>query len=404
MTPPETSNFWLTLEVIAKRRGLVIGLVVAITVAAVVVSLMLPKWYRAEALLLPPKEVSTTSDQMARLAEFASVVSDLNLPLMVSPSDVYARLLRSERVSDRIVERFRLNERYHTGTHLETYDALMSHAAFKSTPEGLLSVSVEDQDPKVAAEMANAFGEELNAIGQEIVTDKAIRSRQFIESRYIKVKSELDSARGLFASFQEQFKTIDFDAQTQMALDLAANLKVSLVKIDLDLAINEQALGKDNPELLEKQRQRDFILKQLRQLESGGGDSSFFTLPISSIPSLKGRYQALYSKVKVNELLYNMLLEQLEKAKLLDESQSLSVTFLDKARTPELRSRPQRTLIVGGSFLFAVILSVLLASLLEYLNRLQQDSPEEYRRASFVIDSFLGWIPGVRRRKSRVAG
>lgn len=400
MTEPVGNNFWVTMEVVAKRRRLILALVLAATIIAAIISFLLPPWFEAQALLMPPKEVGTTNDQTSKLSEFASMVSGLNLPVMVSPSDVYAKLLRSERVTDRIVEKFDLKKKYGTGTHFETYEALMSHARFTATPEGLLIVSVEDKDPQVAADMANAFGNELNAIGQEIVSDRATRSREIIQGRFEKVKAALDTARTQFSTFQNRYKTIDFDAQTQMALDMAASLRASLVKLEMDIAVNEQTLGKDNPELVEMQRQRDFVIKQLSQLESGGKDSSFFTLPISSIPTLKGQYQTLYSRVKVNELLYSMLMEQLEKAKLQEEAQSLSITFLDKARAPEIRTRPQRTLIVAGVFGLSLILAVLLAALLEYLERLRAGNPEDFRRASYVIDTFFGWIPGVRRRRS----
>ncbi len=40
----------------------------------------------------------------------------------------------------------------------------------------------------------------------------------------------------------------------------------------------------------------------------------------------------------------------------------------------------------------------LLALFLEYLERLERQDPEEYRRVAYVLDSLVGWLPGVRRR------
>ncbi|MDH4156978.1 MAG: lipopolysaccharide biosynthesis protein, partial [candidate division Zixibacteria bacterium] len=59
MSETRSNNLWLFLEFVAKRRGLIVGVVVAATVVSIVVALLLPKWYRATVLLLPPKDVTT---------------------------------------------------------------------------------------------------------------------------------------------------------------------------------------------------------------------------------------------------------------------------------------------------------------------------------------------------------
>lgn len=393
-----TNNFWALLEVVARRRGVVFGLVIVTTVAAIVVSLILPKWYQAQALLLPPKDASSTIDQFSKLSQVVSVTGGLNLPVMVTPSDVYARILQSHSVTDRIVERFNLADRYQTKSQQDTYAALMKHSNFRVTPEGLLAISVEDQDPKTAADMANAFAEEINKVNQEIVSSRARRNRIFVEERLTQVKAELDSARKAIELFQRDNKAVDFDEQTKLAINQATSLKVALAQIDLDLQISERTLGRDNPELVEKRQRREIIQRQLQKLETGGSDSSYFSMPVSQIPTLKGKYELLYSQVRVSESLYNLLLDQLERAKIQEKEESPTITVLDQARVPDVRSRPQRALIVGGAFALSLLLALFLVALLEYLERMRRQRPDEYERARFVITAFFGWLPGVRSR------
>ncbi len=398
MTDQPSNNFWSLLEIVAKRRGLVISLVLVCTIAAAVVSLVLPKWYQAQALLLPPKDVSSTIDQLSKLSEVVSVTGGLNLPVMVTPSDVYARILQSRTVTDGIIDRFKLMQRYDTRTQQETYLALMKHCDFRVTAEGLLSIGVEDQEPKTAAEMANAFAEQINTVNQVIVSSRARHNREFIEQRLTQVKAELDSARTAIEAFQKSNKAVDFDEQTKLAIDQATNLKVAEAQLDLDLQVSEQTLGKDNPELIEKRQRRDIIQKQLQTLENGGIDSSYFSMPVAQIPTLKGKYQMLYSSVRVSESLYNLLLEQLERAKIQEKEETPSITVLDQARVPEVRSRPQRTLIVGAAFVLSLLASLFLVALLEYMDRMRRQRPDEYGKARFVIDAFFGWLPGVRTK------
>jgi uncharacterized protein involved in exopolysaccharide biosynthesis len=121
-------------------------------------------------------------------------------------------------------------------------------------------------------------------------------------------------------------------------------------------------------------------------------------MPISKVPTLKGQYQVLYSRVQVQDQLYSILLNQLEQAKLSENENLPTVSVLDYARPPEVRSRPKRTIIVAGTFLVALLFSIMLALIGEYFDRLAQKSPEDYNRASFVVNSLLGWIPFFKMR------
>jgi tyrosine-protein kinase Etk/Wzc len=398
MTEPQSGNLWLYLELLAKRRAFILSFVFAVTVIAAIISFVLPKWYEANALLLPPKEASSTLDQLSKFSEVVSLTGGLNLPVMVTPSDVYARILRSHAVCDRIMTKFDLKTRYDASNQVETYDELMKHAKFRVTEEGLLNISVEDKDPQVAADMANAFVDEIGNVNQEIISSRTQQNRKFIEDRLSQVNSDLATSRKALEQFQETNKTVDFDEQTKLAIDQASALKVSLAQIDLELKMNEMTLGKDNPELIDLRRRRDIVNGQLAQLESGGKDSSFFSLPVSAIPGLKGQYELLYSRVRVNEQLYNMLLERFEQAKIQEKQDISVISVLDRAKVPELKSRPQRTIILAASFGLSLIVSILLAAFFEYLDRLASSRPEEYRRAAYVINTFFGWMPGVRRR------
>ena len=132
-------------------------------------------------------------------------------------------------------------------------------------------------------------------------------------------------------------------------------------------------------------------------MENSNSDSSFFSLPVSSIPSIKGRYELLYSRVKVAEGLYQVLLNQQEQVKMKELEKMPTITVLDRAQPPELKSRPQRSYIVLGTFIISLLLSLFLAALLEYFVKLEESHPEDYKRAMFFFNSFFGWLPGLKK-------
>ncbi len=399
MSSKSDANLWLMLEVLSHRRNLILGVVVSATVISVIISLILPKWYTAKAVLLPPKDFSLSLGSRGSIDEVLSLTRGLDLPVMVTSSDVYARVLKSTTIAGRIIEDFDLQSRYDTDNKNETYDALMDHAKFLVSDEGLLEIAVEDTDPQVAADMANAFVVVLDEINRSIVTERVGLTRAFLEKRIKQVRAELDSSRVAFENFQIEHHAIDFDEQIRLAIDQAVVLKADLAKLDIDIEVLSQTHSPQHSEVLRMKQRRETIVRQLSLMERTNPDSSFFSLPVADIPRIKGQYEDLYSHVKVGERLYELVLEQLEQVKLEQQQSTPTLSVLDHAIPPLIKSSPKRVLIVTGTAVLSLLFSLLLAVFLEYLQKLQTESPEDYKRVMYFISSYFGWLPGVAKRK-----
>ena len=243
--------------------------------------------------------------------------------------------------------------------------------------------------------------DELNSLNHQIVSGRAQRSREFIGERLAAVKDQLAGARKQLEEFQSLHRALDFGEQTRLAIDQASQLKIDMAKVDIEIGLRKKVLGDDNPELVDMRNRRNSIQGELSKLEFGGGDSSFFALPLASIPRLKGEYEAIYSRVKVGESVYMTLLELFEQAKIQEGTKSTPLSILDRATVPEIRSRPQRTLIVMGSTAITLVLAIILALLLEYFRRLEEYRPDDYHRALRFINAYLGWLPGVRQSQAK---
>jgi uncharacterized protein involved in exopolysaccharide biosynthesis len=302
-------------------------------------------------------------------------------------------MLTSRAIAEPIIAEYNLAAKYETETNHDCYLTLMAHSRFVVEEEGSLLIAVEDKDPQLAADLANAFVAGLEELNQKIVSGRARQNREFVEERVDQIAQTLDSARQEFENFQLKHKAVDFEQQTRLAIEEAITLRVTLSKIEIDIKIARTRLGADNPELIEKEQRRKIVIAELRRLEIGSNDSSFFSLPIASVPTLRGRYDILYSRVKVHEQLYAILVEQLEQAKLSERENLPTVSVLDFATPPEIRSRPRRSLIVIATCMIALLLAIMIALLAEYFRRLSEDSPEDYKRASFVVTALFGWLP-----------
>ena len=398
MNDSGSSNIWLFLELLARKRNFIVAVVLIATLVAVATVFLLPQWYQATVLLLPPKDTAVSIPGMQDLSQVVSVTGGLDLPSKVTSSDVYARMLKSRTITDTIINRFGLMDHYETGLRFYAREALLGHADFRVTDEGLLQVSFEDRDPQLAADIANAFVSELERLNQEIASHRARLNREFIEGRLVKIEEELRLARDELEQFQLEHKTIDFNQQTRLAIDQAVSLKIGLAKTELELSLKEQKLGKDHAELAELRQRRRIQKEQIERLEKTNVDSSFFSLPVSAIPSLKGLFEVLYSRVQVNESLYAMLLKQLEQAKIQENNQLTAISVLDRASPPEMKHRPRRGLIVASTFGLSLLAAIFLAMLIDYLDKMREKHPHDHQRVLMFIHAFLGWFPGIKKK------
>lgn len=380
------TNFWRLLEVIALHKRMIFGMVSVATLASAIISLLLPQWYRAEALLLPPKEDRLAlSASGSGMAEWASITGGLNLPVMVTPSDVYVRMLGSRVTLDRVIDSFDLIKSYDVKNLTEARMAVEEYADFKVTPEGLILIRYEDKDPVRAAQITNAFVAELDRVNKEIFARRTEESRTFIQETLADARVELDFARAALRSFQELNRTINLDQQTSLTINSAATLKADLGSTEVELSLKRRSLSESHPEVIELSGKVSALKNKISELEFGSSDSSYFSLPVAETPRLMAALAELTTRVRIAENLFENLRLQLNEVRIQEKKEAPNLPVLDPATPPELRFWPKRNLIVGVSFAISLALAIFLALFIEYLAGLERRSPEDFRRASFFL-------------------
>lgn len=401
MKPMEEKEFnlWRLLEVIAHRIKFIITFTLAVAIISALISLLLPRWYKASALILPPKEDNMRLGTSG-VEEMISLTAGLTLPTRATPSDIYARILRSRNMFERIIEANKLRDYYGIPSTVDLLEKINKLAIFRVTEEGLLEITYIDKDPKMAAAVANSFVEELDIMSRELSSSRAKTTREFIGNRLTEVSRDLDSSRAALNEFQQKYKAVDLDRQTQLAIESAVSLKVSLAENEIDLKIKEKNLSATHPDVVTLRRRVDEIKSQIKSLEEGVENGSYLSLPVSEVPFLKSQLADLTGKVKVSENLYEILSQQFEQAKIQEKMDTPVISILDRAYPPEIPFRPQKRIIVMVSTGLALIVSILFALFMHYVSGLEKNSPEDYNRAVLLFNMFLGWIPGVKRLKN----
>lgn len=329
-------------RVVARRRGIV-TLVAAVTLATALVAFLLPPWYQATATLMPPGE--DVSFGIGNLLKGIGVPG-VKVPSQATPAEVFQAILESRTVSEAIVRRFDLQKLYKKKYMVDTIKELRRHARIAVDDVGMILVSVEDKDPKRAAEMANAYCEELDRVNREVRMTRGRRVRQFIGARLDSTRRELDVAEQKLVRYEAQHKAVALTPEASSALEAAARIYANRSALELRLGV----LRSFSTGTTDEERQ---ILDQLAQID----------LQLARLPKTSMELAKLVRDVRVGEQLYIMLMAQYEDARINETRNVATVDQLDVATPPERKARPRRLQMIAVAFVLSLGAGIAFATL-----------------------------------------
>lgn len=366
--------------VLVKRKRLIGYMVAGAFAVSVVVSFILPNKYVSTASLMPPQQDSSMGSAM--LSQMSGGMGSLagSFLGMKSPADLWMGILNSQTVADAIIERFKLREAYGAETIEAARKALHNVVDIVKAKEEIISISVEDTDPLTAAQMANAFVEELDKVNQAVVVSGGKRSRMFLEKRLIIAKADLAEAEDRLRAFQEKNKAIKLDDQARVIIESIGVVKGQLIAKEVEYETLLSYASRTNPQAELLKTQVNELKKKLVELENGfqaGAGSPVHEdifIPTSRIPDISLQFARFFRDAKVQQTLFEILTQQYELSRLQEAKDSPVVQVLDVAKPPEKKAKPKRGLIVALSTVTALFLAVFTAFFIEYIEKVKAAS------------------------------
>ena len=168
------------LQVLANHKKRILKITLAAACWPLIVAMLLPKMYTATTTVLPPQQnQSTATAMLGQLGAIAGLGSaDLGLK---NPDDLFVAMLQSRTIEDRLIDRFDLRQVYSVKQYQEARKTLPSRSDIVAEKEGLISISVTDRDPKRAADLANAYVDELHELNGNLAITEAGQRRVFYQ-------------------------------------------------------------------------------------------------------------------------------------------------------------------------------------------------------------------------------
>ena len=133
---------------------------------------------------MPPRQGQSSAALVTQLSSLASLTGLGDTGGMRDPNDLYLAIVQSNTVADAVIKRLNLQAVYHVQKLSQARVKLAANSKFVSEKGGMISITTKDEDPRRAADIANAYVDELHAINSRLVIGEASVRRIFSPSSW----------------------------------------------------------------------------------------------------------------------------------------------------------------------------------------------------------------------------
>ena len=381
------------LFILLKRKRFIAAVTAGVTVLTVIVSLVIPKTYRAESRILPPaQQAQSLSSQV--LGQLSGVVGAGMIGAAAgikTPGDLYVALLKSRPVLDAIMDRFTLMQLHKIKYREDARRYLLTQLhASDDKKSGIITIAVEDKDPQRAAEMMNAFVDELKNLNKRLAVTEAGQRRLFYEEQLKDVKESLLQSEESLKGFQQKTGAIKMDDQARAVIQGLAQVRAQIAAKEVQLRVMKTYATANNPDAQRLAEEISGLKEQMGRLEAKGGQNPDALMPTSRMPQVGTDYLRRMRELKLSEALYEILLKQFEAAKLDEARDAALIQVIEQAVQPEKKFKPRRTQMATIAFVVGLFISIFGAFFLEFIERSRQDPErrkrlEQLRTAAFTL-------------------
>jgi capsule polysaccharide export protein KpsE/RkpR len=355
------------LQILRMRVRTIGALTFAVTVAGAAYALLAPKWYQTEISVVGNSPQKNATSGLAAL-------TDLPLDLNIGNSDAerIQAILRSRSVTDAVIEKFKLLERYGDAYIEAARESLWQHCSTKLDKKpGVVTVTCEDKDPQVVQQMTEYFGEFGNTVFRRVSASSAHEERVFLEQRVTDAKKDVEAASQKLREFEEQHKLIDLSEQSKAVVSAIASLEGDLLSKQMQLSYLNSFSAPDEATAAQVRQQISLVQSKLKSLEENGGEAAPTNSTTAkraqrqpgifpaaaSVPELRYELMGLYRQQKIQETLFLLLTQRYEMAKVNEARDTSAFQIVDHAALPQHKSRPKRVVIIVECFILGLFLS-----------------------------------------------
>lgn len=314
-----------------RKQLIVIGLVAAIGSAGV--SFLIKEKFKSTVIMFP---VQSNSISKALLTDDMLGKQDVLQFGEEEQAEQMLQILSSDEIRSRIASKYNLMQHYRidpTDRYKNTrlYEMYSDNISFKRTEFMSVKIEVMDEDPKMAADIANDIAALLDSTKTRMQRDRALQAFNIVKTEYdSKIKDVQRMTDSLY--MLNQLGMYDYESQSEVTSEQYA---IALAKGD------QNAIKR--------------LDEQLKIISKYGS-----------------AYMSIRENLYIQREQLNLLKKKYEEAKV-DAEESLTYKFIvNRAFPAERKSYPVRWLIVAVSTIVSLVLGILLLIVLDNIKAIRK--------------------------------
>jgi capsule polysaccharide export protein KpsE/RkpR len=360
------------LPLLYKWRWPLGSVTVAGFLVSLITSLLLPNIYRSTAIFYPTSLPALETNLNPEFTDQQQV----ELSMTSDDADRLISLGQSEPVLRHIIQKFNLAQHYGYPAQDTTdkirqkvLEEFLYHYSIAQNNRSAVEISFDDTDKYFAARVANAIMQQIDTVNQQLTRLNQQKIVQLFAQRQKIVKLELQKMQDSLLVTRQQYNIFgSISSQTQdrpeshFLAERLVQTETNLQQAQATLKSYQAQLPSAQDKIITLKAEIKGLQAALQALKSKNAGSSI---------NLES-YLAGSDKVTRLETAFNMLQAEFQKARQNYEDARLTLTnnptslYVVQTATPAFKKvRPIRWLIVLGSTLLTLLLSVLVITILE---------------------------------------
>jgi uncharacterized protein involved in exopolysaccharide biosynthesis len=341
-------------KIIWKWKNKIILFVFVITSISIGISLLLPKWYRAQAVVLSPVSSDTAISPMT------NILGNLGLgSVMGGDQNIfrYLAVIKSRTLRETLIRKFNLVDHYKVKNEELALKKLDKLLYFEVGDENQVVISILDKNQDLVADLTNYVIKSLDSLNIELSVSNARNNRIFMERRVNSIMDSLEFTSNNLAKFMKDNGILSIKDQVTVGVEQAAFLKSSIIQKEVELEVAKKTFGDNNPTV----NLIDYELASLNRKykEFIHSNSVESLIPnFTEIPDLQLKSMKMQREIEYYTRLIEYLGPMYEQQKFEEAKNVPTLQVLDNAIRPELKAKPKRATIVIIVFILSSIIAV----------------------------------------------
>jgi tyrosine-protein kinase Etk/Wzc len=180
-----------------KKRAILIGVGLIAGIASIVISMLITPMFQSSVIMFPASNASISKDLLSQNYSGRQNVHGFGEE---QEAEQLLQVLNSEPIRSRIIQKYELMEHYEIEQGekyplTRLYETYQSNINFRLTEYMSVEVSVMDQDPEYAANIANDISALVDTVFNSMKKERAREAFRLVEREYLEAEHKLDLIR-----------------------------------------------------------------------------------------------------------------------------------------------------------------------------------------------------------------